>query len=176
MRAPRRMRHRLQGERAEHARPQLHSARRTAPGRRPRRCTSCGPSSRTATATGCTSTAIADGALHRGSIRGRIVIVAAGSLGSTELLLQCRDLHRTLPNLSAVPRPELEQQRRLPDAGAAPAPQGEPDARPDDHVGDRSARRHGRRPGDLHRRRRPARSRDRLSCAISRTTRAPICG
>jgi cholesterol oxidase len=44
---------------------------------------------------------VADGALHRGSIRGRIVIVAAGSMGSTELLLQCRDLHRTLPNLSA---------------------------------------------------------------------------
>lgn len=31
----------------------------------------------------------------------RIVIVAAGSLGSTELLLRCRDLNGTLPNLSS---------------------------------------------------------------------------
>ncbi len=36
LRAPGRMRHRLQGERAEHARPQLHSAGRTAPRRCPR--------------------------------------------------------------------------------------------------------------------------------------------
>jgi cholesterol oxidase len=30
----------------------------------------------------------------------RIVILAAGSLGSTELLLRCRDQHKTLPNIS----------------------------------------------------------------------------
>jgi cholesterol oxidase len=30
------------------------------------------------------------------------VIVAAGSVGSTELLLQCRDVHKTLPNLSSA--------------------------------------------------------------------------
>src|SRR5262249_9576202 len=30
----------------------------------------------------------------------RIVIVAASSLGSTELLLRCRDVSRTLPNIS----------------------------------------------------------------------------
>jgi cholesterol oxidase len=35
-----------------------------------------------------------------GSETARIVIVAASSLGSTELLLRCRDLTRTLPNLS----------------------------------------------------------------------------
>jgi cholesterol oxidase len=40
---------------------------------------------------------IAGGALVPGSVTGRLVIVAAGSLGSTELLLRCRDLHRTLP-------------------------------------------------------------------------------
>lgn len=35
-----------------------------------------------------------------GSQTGRIVILAAGSLGSTELLLRCRNEYRTLPNLS----------------------------------------------------------------------------
>ncbi|ETX08383.1 GMC family oxidoreductase [Candidatus Entotheonella palauensis] len=36
-----------------------------------------------------------------GSETSRKVILAAGSLGSTELLLRCRDQHKTLPNLSA---------------------------------------------------------------------------
>jgi len=35
-----------------------------------------------------------------GSVVGRKVIISAGSLGSTEILLRCRDLHRTLPKLS----------------------------------------------------------------------------
>jgi cholesterol oxidase len=35
-----------------------------------------------------------------GSVTGRLVILAAGSLGSTELLLRCRDEFRTLPSLS----------------------------------------------------------------------------
>jgi cholesterol oxidase len=35
-----------------------------------------------------------------GSQTARIVIVAAGSLGSTELLLRCRDLNRSLPQIS----------------------------------------------------------------------------
>jgi len=35
-----------------------------------------------------------------GSHTARIVIVAAGSLGSTELLLRCRDLNRSLPQVS----------------------------------------------------------------------------
>jgi cholesterol oxidase len=43
---------------------------------------------------------INDGALHPGSVEGRIVILAAGSLGSTEILLRCRDIHRSLPALS----------------------------------------------------------------------------
>jgi cholesterol oxidase len=43
---------------------------------------------------------IAERSLHPGSIEGRIVVLAAGSLGSTELLLRCRDLHRSLPALS----------------------------------------------------------------------------
>ena len=37
-----------------------------------------------------------------GSVVGRKVIISAGSLGSTEILLRCRDLHRTLPNLSSA--------------------------------------------------------------------------
>lgn len=41
-----------------------------------------------------------DGERIPGSQTARIVIVAAGSLGSTELLLRCRDVNRSLPNLS----------------------------------------------------------------------------
>lgn len=36
----------------------------------------------------------------KGTVKGRIVIVAAGSLNSTELLLRCRDEHKTLPKIS----------------------------------------------------------------------------
>jgi cholesterol oxidase len=43
---------------------------------------------------------IGEGSLHPGSVEGRIVILAAGSLGSTEILLRCRDIHRSLPALS----------------------------------------------------------------------------
>lgn len=34
------------------------------------------------------------------SVTGRCVVVSAGTLGTTELLLRCRDVHRSLPNLS----------------------------------------------------------------------------
>lgn len=37
-----------------------------------------------------------------GSVLGKQVVVSAGSLGSTELLLRCRDRHKTLPNLPAT--------------------------------------------------------------------------
>ena len=40
------------------------------------------------------------GALVAGSVRAEHVVVAAGSLGSTELLLRCRDQYKTLPRLS----------------------------------------------------------------------------
>ncbi|NJL27218.1 MAG: GMC family oxidoreductase [Thermoanaerobaculia bacterium] len=43
---------------------------------------------------------IRSGALIGGEAQARIVIVAAGSLGSTELLLRCRDQFGTLPALS----------------------------------------------------------------------------
>jgi len=42
-----------------------------------------------------------DGARVAGSATARMVFVCAGSLGSTELMLKCRDLHKTLPRLSA---------------------------------------------------------------------------
>ncbi|HTV53718.1 MAG TPA: GMC oxidoreductase [Terriglobia bacterium] len=37
-----------------------------------------------------------------GMVAGRKVILAAGTLGTTELLLRCRDLHRTLPNIGVA--------------------------------------------------------------------------
>ncbi len=43
---------------------------------------------------------IAGGNLITGSVRAPRVVLAAGSLGTTELLLRCRDELRTLPNLS----------------------------------------------------------------------------
>jgi cholesterol oxidase len=43
---------------------------------------------------------LANGNVSLGSVTGRIVIVAAGSLGSTELLLRCREEHKTLPDVS----------------------------------------------------------------------------
>ena len=40
------------------------------------------------------------GRWEQGSVVSRQVIISAGSLGSSELLLQCRDVHKTLPGLS----------------------------------------------------------------------------
>jgi cholesterol oxidase len=42
------------------------------------------------------------GSFTEQSVLGRKVIVAAGSVGSTELLLRCRDLHQSLPRLSPL--------------------------------------------------------------------------
>ncbi len=44
---------------------------------------------------------LADGSRHPGSVVAKRVVLAAGSLGSTELLLHARDDHKTLPKLSA---------------------------------------------------------------------------
>lgn len=44
---------------------------------------------------------IVEGGFKPESVSGRIVIVAAGSLGSTELLLRCKEQYRTLPNVSS---------------------------------------------------------------------------
>jgi len=41
------------------------------------------------------------GSFERDRVTGTAVVVAAGAVGSTELLLRCRDLHRTLPGLPA---------------------------------------------------------------------------
>jgi cholesterol oxidase len=43
---------------------------------------------------------LANGTVKPGSQTARIVIVAAGSLGSTELLLRCREQHNSLPKIS----------------------------------------------------------------------------
>ena len=45
---------------------------------------------------------IADGGLIRGEETARLVVVAAGSVGTTELLLRCRDEFKTLPRLSPL--------------------------------------------------------------------------
>ncbi len=45
---------------------------------------------------------IDSGRREPGRERARIVVLAAGSLGSTELLLRCRDQHGTLPNISSA--------------------------------------------------------------------------
>ncbi len=44
---------------------------------------------------------LASGTRVPGSETARLVIVSAGSLGSTELMLRARDVHQTLPNVSA---------------------------------------------------------------------------
>ena len=43
---------------------------------------------------------LGNGTVTAGKQTARIVIVAAGSLGSSELLLKCRELHNSLPNIS----------------------------------------------------------------------------
>lgn len=43
---------------------------------------------------------IVNGGFEAGSVSGHIVVLAAGSLGSTELLLRCKEQYRTLPNVS----------------------------------------------------------------------------
>jgi cholesterol oxidase len=43
----------------------------------------------------------APGRGERGTVSAKQVVVAAGSLGSTQLLLKCRDQHKTLPKLPA---------------------------------------------------------------------------
>ena len=42
-----------------------------------------------------------DGRRTPGAVKARMVFLAAGSLGSTELLLRCRDEYKTLPDISA---------------------------------------------------------------------------
>ena len=45
---------------------------------------------------------ITDGRLVRGHVSARIVVVGAGSLGSSEILLRCRNQYRTLPQISSM--------------------------------------------------------------------------
>jgi cholesterol oxidase len=45
---------------------------------------------------------IDQGKLNRGSLTARIVVVSAGSIGSTELLLRCKSQHKSLPNFGKM--------------------------------------------------------------------------
>ena len=45
---------------------------------------------------------IIEGRLVRGHVSARIVVVGAGSLGSSEILLRCRNQYRTLPRISSM--------------------------------------------------------------------------
>ncbi len=45
---------------------------------------------------------IEQGNLRPGSVTARIVVVSAGSIGSTELLLRCQKQHKSLPNLGKM--------------------------------------------------------------------------
>lgn len=45
---------------------------------------------------------IEQGTLKSGTVTSRIVVVSAGSIGSTELLLRCQKQHKTLPNLGKM--------------------------------------------------------------------------
>jgi cholesterol oxidase len=45
---------------------------------------------------------IEQGKLKRSTVTGRVVVVSAGSIGSTELLLRCQKQHKSLPNLGKL--------------------------------------------------------------------------
>lgn len=45
---------------------------------------------------------IVDGRLRRGHVSADLVVVSAGSVGSSELLLRCRDQYKTLPEIGAM--------------------------------------------------------------------------
>ena len=96
------------------------------------------------------------------------MFLAAGSLGSTELLLRCRDEHKTLPNLSRGARPELERERqRALDGHVRRCQQGSTDHRTH-HLG--RARLHGR---ELERSAVRHRGRRLSECAPERLARMP---
>lgn len=45
---------------------------------------------------------LSPGRSEPGHVIGKKVVIAAGTLGSTELLLRCRDVHKTLPSISSM--------------------------------------------------------------------------
>ena len=70
-----------------------------------------------------------------GKVSAARVFLAAGSLGTTELLLRARDEHATLPKLSPGTRPALESQRERPvDGELCRCRPRRSVGRPDDHL------------------------------------------
>ena len=75
---------------------------------------------------------IVNGTLEARTFTAEFVVVAAGSLGSTELLLRSRAAGGAAEPQPA-PRRRLEQQRRFPDAGDPSVPRRRTRPRSDDH-------------------------------------------
>ena len=99
---PGQLRHRLRRPGEEHARSQLHPARRAARRRSP---AAAHRQHHRAVERRLQGGVRSDRSRPPGPRLGDAptrVLVAAGSLGSTELLLRCRDEHRTLPGLSRL--------------------------------------------------------------------------
>ena len=114
------LRHRLRGSREE--RPGSHVSRRSrkSTAARSGRSTSCGGIEPDDGGYRVEFDRIVQDTLVRGAVRGDRVFLAAGSLGSTELLLRARDEHRTLPNLSPTARPRMVAECERPVDGVLP--------------------------------------------------------
>ena len=141
LRPPRGVRHRLPRPRPQHARPQLPRRAPSDHGAEVRPLHVVRTIEREGDGYRVRSDRIEDGRLVPVTDSARIVVVAAGSLGSTDLLLRCRDVAQTLPRPARHDRPGLEQQRRLPDDRPARRPPDRPDPRADDHERHRLPRR-----------------------------------
>ena len=166
LRAPWRVRHRLPGTRTEHARSQLHPDRRAA--RRGRQAAAHRSQHQSASSMATTVSYVEISRTEHcfpAPSQGAPRIVAAGSLGSTN----CCCAAVTIGRLTATERPawpQLEQQRRFPDAGAPCRTRRHPDARSNDHGGSRFAGWRVSGAARLHRRRRAAEHRaDAARCA-----------
>jgi cholesterol oxidase len=94
---------------------------------------------------------IANGRLEPGEVSGRTVILSAGSLGSTEILLRSRR-EGLLPNVSGMLGRGWSSNGDFLTPGAAllPPSSREPHTRTDDYRGDRPARRRVQRARHLH--------------------------
>ena len=84
---------------------------------------------------------IEGGVLRPSTETARIVVLAAGSLGSTELLLRSRDVTKTLPRPARTLGQGLERNGDFLTIGWHPTRDVRPDRRADDHQRDRLPRR-----------------------------------
>ncbi len=97
---PGQLRHRVRRAREERARRQLHPARRAERRRGAAAASGARTSSRPVAKYRVVFDRIEHGRLIRGEEIADRVVLAAGSLGTTEILLRCRDQYKTLPSLS----------------------------------------------------------------------------